>query len=262
MNDVATPPRSGSERRRQGRPVSGENVGGRERLLAATEKLLRTMPPARVTIARIAQEANADPALVRYYFGDRAALLVALVDRITALETRSVQGRDEPTVAGLAHHISKTVQFVRSAPFMHRLMIDELTQAGNEVSRARVRSMNLDLIDFYRDVLRVDDGAALTDADPLFLYLVVLGASDFFSSAQPLIRELLPEDADMDAVATRFEAFLIKLVLDGLRKREATWPWSISATVRAPSRPMAVTNSVLSMSSARLTPASPATARP
>ena len=80
MIDTAAPSNSAPKKRGQGRPVSGENDVGRERLLAATEKLLRTMPPARVTIARIAQEAGVDPALVRYYFGNRAALLVAVVD--------------------------------------------------------------------------------------------------------------------------------------------------------------------------------------
>ena len=218
MSDATIVKRIGPGRRRQGRPVSGTNDVGRERLLAATEKLLRTMPPARVTISAIAQEAKADPALVRYYFGDRAALLVALVDRITAHQTRSTRAKDDPTAA-LADHISKTVTFIRDAPFMHRLMIDELAHAESEETRERVRSMNLDLVDYYRDLLHLDNGNELVDADPMYLFLVILGASDFFSSAQPLIREMLSEGTDMDAFTSGFEAFLIKLVLDGLRKR-------------------------------------------
>ena len=84
MSKTAALAKSVPKKRGQGRPVSGGNDVGRERLLVATEKLLRTMPPARVTISRIAREANADPALIRYYFGNRAALLVAVVDRVTA----------------------------------------------------------------------------------------------------------------------------------------------------------------------------------
>ena len=223
MSEAAAPARAVPHRRRQGRPVSGENDVGRERLLIAAEKLLRTLPPARVTISRIAREANADPALVRYYFGDRAALLVAVVDRVTAHEARSVQRRDEerrkePTAA-LADHISKTVQLIRSAPFLHRLIMEELAQAGNEESHARVRRMNLDLVDFYREMLRADGGRELIDADPLFLFLTVLGASDFFASGQQLIAELVPEGTDMQALTARFEAFLIRLVFEGIRRR-------------------------------------------
>jgi AcrR family transcriptional regulator len=208
------------KKRGQGRPVSGKNAVGRERLLATTERLLRSMPTTRVTISRVAREAKVDAALVRYYFGDRIALLVAVVDKVTAHELRVRTGTDDPdpTVA-LAEHIGKTVRFVRSATFMHRLMIDELAQAGTEAARARVRAMNLDLVDFYRQLLRSDAGKELVPLDPLFLHLAVLGASDFVASAEPLIRELLPAGSDMETFAAGFEDFLVKLVLDGARKR-------------------------------------------
>ena len=206
------------KKRGQGRPITGGNDVGRERLLVATEKLLRTMPPARVTISLIAREANADPALIRYYFGNRAALLVAVVDRVTAHPQRSVQGLDKPAAA-LADHIARTVQLVRRAPFLHRLINDELEQAGTEESRSRVRTMNLDLIEYYRQLLSADGGDELIEADPLFLYLTVLGSSDFFSSAEPLIRELVPAGTDMEQLSEGFQSFLATLVLDGLRKR-------------------------------------------
>ena len=205
------------DKRGQGRPVVGENDVGRERLLVATEKLLRELPPARVTIARIAQEAAADPALVRYYFGNRAALLLAVVERVT----RNAQHLDKlitsPNVA-LADHIRLTLKFTRSAPFMHRLVIEELASEGTDESRARVRAMNLDLVAFYRRVLEADAGETMQDVDPLFLHLMVLGTSDFLASAVPLIREIVPADTDMEALAARFQEFMVKLVADGLQK--------------------------------------------
>lgn len=206
------------ERRGQGRPVSGQNDVGRERLLAATEKLLRAMPPARVTVSRIAREAEADPALIRYYFGSRAALLVEVVDRVTGHPQRKVEPDREPIVA-LADHIGQTVQLVRRAPYLHRLIQDELEQGGTDESRARVRSMHADLVDFYRTILKSDNDGKLIDADPLFLHLVVLGSSDFFSSAEPLFAALLPEGTDQEKLTADFQAFLTKLILDGLRIR-------------------------------------------
>lgn len=203
-------------KRGKGRPVSGENDVGRERLLIATEKLLRILPPARVTIARIAQEAKADPALIRYYFGSRAALLIAVVDRVTAHARLEDQPKGDP-MAALAEHVARTVRLNRRAPYLHRLIVDELEQVGTEDTRARVRAMNGDLVEYYRTLL--GGGNTLTAVDPLFLHIAVLGASDFFSSAEPLIRELIPAGTDYDALATEFEAFLVKLVLDGLRRR-------------------------------------------
>ena len=205
-------------KRGQGRPVSGTNDVGRERLLVATEKLLQTLPPARVTISRIAQEADVDPALVRYYFGNRAALLVAVVDRVTAHPRRNVQTDVKPAAA-LSEHIAQTVQLVRRAPFLHRLINEELNDVGTEESRARVRSMNQDLVAYYRDLMKADEGRELVEVDPLFLYVAILGASDFFSLAEPIIRDLVPEGTDMHELTERFKAFLSKLILDGVRKR-------------------------------------------
>lgn len=218
MTNIAAPAQADPEKRRKGRPVSGKNDVGRERLLAAAEKLLRVLPPARVTISSIAQEANADPALVRYYFGNRAALLVAVVDRVTAHAQRSESMNGDPATV-LGDHIARTVQLVRRAPFLHRLIIDELAQAGTDESRARVRAMNLDLVAYYRELLRIDGGRTLEAINPLFLYIVLLGASDFFSSAELLIRDLVPADTDMDALAAEFQSSLANLVLNGVRKR-------------------------------------------
>ena len=218
MSDTASSVKPESKKRGKGRPFSGKNDVGRERLLIATEKLLRTLPPARVTISAIAQEANADPALIRYYFGNRAALLVEVVNRVTAHTQRDVRFSGEPTVA-LANHVAQTVQVVQRAPFLHRLINEELEQAGNEQSRASVRAMNLDLVAFYRELLEADGGQELTETNPLLLYVTVLGASDFFSSAEPLIRDLLPEGTDMGLLANEFKTFLVDLVLNGVRKR-------------------------------------------
>lgn len=218
MSASTAAPVPAATKRGKGRPVSGENDVGRERLLAATERLLRIMPPARVTISRIAQEAQADPALIRYYFGNRAALLVEVLNRVTAHTQRNVERKAKPAPA-LAEHIVQTVQLVRRAPYLHRLVIDELADAGTDESRARVRAMNAELVDFYRVMLDVDGGEHFDRVNPLFLYIAVLGASDFFSSAEPLVRELLPPGTDMDTLTAEFQDFLVKLVLDGLRKR-------------------------------------------
>jgi TetR/AcrR family transcriptional regulator len=219
MTPVKATTKQTKEKRGQGRPFVGENDVGKEHLISATQKLLREMPPARVTIARIAQEASVDPALVRYYFGNRTALLLAVVERITKNAQHSANLSVAPAQA-LAEHIRRTLRFTRSAPFMHRLMIEELADEGDDDSRARVRVMNLELVAFYRRVLETDAGETMKGVDPLFLHLMVLGTSDFFASAAPLIRELVPSNTDMDALATSFQDFLVKIVMDGLSKAE------------------------------------------
>lgn len=218
MGAVKARSSSSGAKRGQGRPIAGENDVGRERLLAATETLLRTLPPARVNVSRIAKEANADPALVRYYFGDRIKLLMAIVDRIAPQGPRTVEPDADPETA-ITERIASTVEFVCSNPFMHRLVIEELAQEGTDETRARVRGMNLGLVNYYRQLLERDGGARMNAPDPLLLHLIVLGASDFFASAEPLIAQLVPEGTDMAGLTRDFQATLIDLVMNGLRKR-------------------------------------------
>jgi hypothetical protein len=136
--------------------------------------LLRTLPPARVTISRVAQEPKAAPALERYFLaiappcGWRREIMVT-----TAQFNRTL-------IDALSAHIGQTVQLVRSAPFLHRLVLDQLMQAGNADARARVRDMNIDLVEFYRTLLRPYRCCELLETDPVFLLLVVLRANDFF----------------------------------------------------------------------------------
>jgi TetR/AcrR family transcriptional regulator len=51
------------------------------------------------------------------------------------------------------------------------------------------------------------------------MHLVVVGISDFFVTGGPLVELLTPEGTDMDDLALRYEQFVERLLLDGLRKR-------------------------------------------
>jgi len=131
---TAAPAARTPAKRSKGRPAAGDNDVGRDRILAAAEALLKTLPPARVTMSRIAEEAGVDPALVRYYFGDRTRLLLAVANRVTANTSHAGARTLEPQAA-LIEHIRKTLALVRSAPFMHRLMVEELNASGTEETR-------------------------------------------------------------------------------------------------------------------------------
>ena len=61
--------------RRKGRPMASARGVGKDVLIEATRALLQELPPAQVTSTAIARKAGADPALVRYYFGNRENLL-------------------------------------------------------------------------------------------------------------------------------------------------------------------------------------------
>lgn len=206
------------KKRKQGRPDARDGGVGRNGVLAAASRLLQTLPPSQVTIVAVAREAGVDPALIRYYFKTRDALLFEAVKLLV--------GGDEPNpeeklpLKALEKHIDRTFQVTRSAKYMHRLMIEELNCASSPEVLEQVREWNRSPVEFYDAIRVADAGNELTDFDPLFLHLAVIGISDFFVSGLPLIRLLLPPDTDMVELGARYQSFVTRLLLDGLRRRE------------------------------------------
>ncbi len=210
---------SKKQRRGKGRPVgSGEGVG-RDSLIAAAKKLLQELTPAQVTIAAIAREAGADPALVRYYFGSREALLLEVTQQITMqAETESAPAGLDPA-EGLEDLIHRTFRFTRSARYMQRLMAEELSTVRSPEVREKLREWQRMPVDAYQELRERDGGAHLTDFTPLFVHLAVIGISDFFHSGEEVVKMLVPQGTDLAELEREYEAFIPRLLLDGLRKR-------------------------------------------
>ncbi|GAO53307.1 TetR/AcrR family transcriptional regulator [Novosphingobium sp. MD-1] len=206
-------------RRGKGRPVGSGDGVGKETLIAAAKKLLQELTPAQVTIAAIAREAGADPALVRYYFGSREALLLEVTQQIALQAEVETRSEDLTPEAGLEDLIHRTFRFTRSARYMQRLMAEELSSVRSPEVREKLRKWQSMPVEAYQALLDADQDKQLTDFSPLFVHLAVIGISDFFHSGEEVVKMLVPEGTDLAALEQEYEAFVPKLLLDGLRRR-------------------------------------------
>ena len=204
-------------RRKQGRPASPAGVG-REALIEAARDLLTELPPAKVTTSAIARAAGADPALVRYYFGDRETLLLAVVDAMMDDVRREPILGGSDSVADLSARVRNAFRFTQSSRNMHRLMVEEVA-AKSPAAAERLRQLNLAAADRYADLFRRDGGRMLSPVDPVMLHLAVVGMSDFIASAEPVVAGLIPEGMNSDDFIRKFEDFLVHVLVEGVRKR-------------------------------------------
>ncbi|MGC1270833.1 MAG: TetR/AcrR family transcriptional regulator [Croceibacterium sp.] len=205
-------------RRSKGRPDATSAGVGREALITAARQLLQELPPAQVTASAIARKAGGDPALVRYYFGNREKLLLEVAQQIGEEANQNPPESGDP-VELLTNFIHGTFRFTRSARNMQRLMIDELDSTSSPELRASLRKWNRVPVDYYAGIKAIDRKGDLADYDPLFLHLAVVGISDFFVSGSPLIKLLVPDGTDMAELADKYEEFVERLLLEGLKKR-------------------------------------------
>jgi AcrR family transcriptional regulator len=206
-------------KRNPGRPHSAEATDAREAILQAACRLLKDKLPTQVTNSMIAREAGADPALIRYYFGDRSALLLAAVEELLKSIHQPAPAEPMDAEAFVNWRVDGTLQFARTARSMQRLLVDELGEGGSPEVREAIRQRNKSLVDRYAEILKTQIGDEIVAVDPLFVHVAILGVCEFFTAAQSVILPLAEPGIDPAELARRYEAFVIDLFLNGLRRR-------------------------------------------
>src|SRR6478735_8879741 len=171
-------------KRGKGRPA--DQSVGRDTLLETAKRLIKVLPPARVTISLIAREAGVDPALVRYYFGDRGNLLMAVAESMLGESPRAQPGSLDP-VDALEQSIRRTARFTTSTKHIHRLMVDELAGAKSARVGEHLGELNRGAVAELGQMMGEGGNSSLRPVDPAFLHIALLGLFDFFASAEPVV---------------------------------------------------------------------------
>lgn len=160
--------------------------GGRnataEKLLDAASELMIERSSIEVSLSDIAQKSGVNAALVKYHFGNKDGLLLALLARDAATEVANLEyllAQPIAPTAKLKLHIGGIIRAYHQFPYMNRLihyLLHESTaEAADEVSKFFVAP----LLDFHRRLLAEGIGAGeFRDIDPVLFYTSLIGACD------------------------------------------------------------------------------------
>src|ERR1700754_689109 len=153
-----------------------------EKLLVAASELMIERAAIEVSLSDIAQKSGVNAALVKYHFGNKDGLLLALLARDAATEMSQLEyllaQKITPT-AKLRLHIGGIIRAYRQFPYMNRLihyLLHESTaEAADEVSKFFVAP----LLDFQRRLLAEGVKAGeFRKVDPVLFYTSLIGACD------------------------------------------------------------------------------------
>ncbi|QIO37474.2 MULTISPECIES: TetR family transcriptional regulator [unclassified Bradyrhizobium] len=135
-----------------------------------------------ISLSDIAQKSGANAALVKYHFGNKDGLLLALLERNAATELSNLEyllAQPITPTAKLKLHIGGIIRAYYRFPYMNRLihylLHETNTAAADEVSKFFVAP----LLDFHRRLLA--DGVSLGEfraTDPVLFYTSLIGACD------------------------------------------------------------------------------------
>ncbi|WP_245325215.1 TetR family transcriptional regulator [Bradyrhizobium sp. CCH5-F6] len=135
-----------------------------------------------ISLSDIAQKSGANAALVKYHFGNKDGLLLALLARDAATEMTNLEyllAQPITSTAKLKLHIAGIIRAYHRFPYMNRLIHYLLHEtsvgSADEVSKFFVAP----LLDFHRRLLAegVSRGE-FRQTDPVLFYTSLIGACD------------------------------------------------------------------------------------
>src|SRR6059058_6657638 len=160
---------------------SGKNSTA-EKLLVAASELMIERSSIEISLSDIAQKSGANAALVKYHFGNKDGLLLALLERDAATEVAHLEyllAQPITPTAKLKLHIAGIIRAYHQFPYMNRLihylLHESSAEAADEVSKFFVAP----LLDFHRRLLAQGVKAGeFRDIDPVLFYTSLIGACD------------------------------------------------------------------------------------
>ena len=163
------------------RPQAARNATA-EKLLVAASELMIERSSIDVSLSDIAQKSGVNAALVKYHFGNKDGLLLALLARDAATEVAHLEyllAQPITPTAKLRLHIAGIIKAYHQFPYMNRLihylLHESSAEAADEVSKFFVAP----LLDFHRRLLGEGIGCGeFRDIDPVLFYTSLIGACD------------------------------------------------------------------------------------
>lgn len=193
----------------------------RDVLLTAASDLMIELGTPDVSLHAIARKAGVTAPLVKYYFGSKEGLLVALVERDTARSLAQLEGLNAMALDPLAKlkiHITGIVRTYSRYPYLVGLLNHLLRETQGEASERIKASFVTPLIDAQRRI--VEEGVAagqLRAIDPDQLYFIIVGACQYLFSSRVAFANILDGRLQGEAFERDFSATVIDVILNGLK---------------------------------------------
>jgi AcrR family transcriptional regulator len=214
----AAPKKSRARRRAPGRPRAAD-TDQRERLLEAAIECFTCDGIAAASLRSIALKAGVTPALVHYYFGNKAQLLDAFIaERLVPLVTSladSVRGEDLTARELVTAFVRGMHAAVARAPWWPTIWMREVIGESGALRRVLfgeiAKRVPQVLVTRFAALQR--QGEIPADLDPRLLMVSLIGLTLFPLAAAPIWRGLF-DAADIDSA--RLERHTLALLDHGL----------------------------------------------
>lgn len=195
--------------------------GARQHLLETASMIMREGDVVDISLSELSLRSGLNSALVKYYFGNKAGLLKALLDRdwdaiVTSVDALVHKGDWGPE-AKLRRHISKVVDTFYVVPYLNRLTM-RLVRESDDAEARRIADCYLSPMYRAYEAL-IDEGVkagVFRPIDPQLFYFTVTGAVDQFFSARLVLKHCFDQDTLTEELRDRYREHTVDIIMAGI----------------------------------------------
>ncbi len=199
---------------------SSLRTGARERLLEAAAALIIERESIEISLADIAAKAGLNSALVKYYFGSKTGLLVALLQRDAARALTEMEELLSLNISAgqkMRHHLRGIMSAYKRSPYLNGLLHALLHGPDHTVREEVHRLLVQPVFNCQRHILA--EGVASGEfrvVDHRIFYLSAIGACDQFMQTENVV--LLSQDGiKAEPFREQYIAHVVDMVMASLK---------------------------------------------
>jgi TetR/AcrR family transcriptional regulator len=210
--------------RRVGRPIAPD-IDSRATLLKTAGELMNERNTIDISLSELAAQSGLNSALVKYYFGNKEGLLLALLEHDAAIAIHELAHLLElslPPTVKLKLHIAAVINTFHRSPYLNRLLHAMLDDRNSETDSAKkiAKFFVKPFAKLQRQLL--DQGVAagqFRKVDPMFFYVSVLGACDLLFNARFTLRAVFGAAQITEKLREQYIDHVSGMVLQGIANK-------------------------------------------
>lgn len=213
-------PRVEGKRKRADVAGSGRS-SAREALLEAAGDLMAERKTLDISLNDIAARAKANSALVKYYFGSKQGMLLALLQREMAGAIAQIEHLVEVNATAtekMRVHIAGLINLYYRKRFVNELLFSLLRQSTPEMSKLISDQIVKPAAEAQRKILEQGIAAGeFIPVDPTLFYFTVVGACHQIFAGSFALQAVFDEEGLTESLRRRFIDHTTAIILTGIK---------------------------------------------
>jgi AcrR family transcriptional regulator len=192
----------------------------RGRLIDAAVRLMVKRDSIDITLGEIAAEAGLNGALVKYHFGSKDKLFLAVLFSIVLPGLESLERllrADMPAKRKMEIHINALIAALWKHPFLNRLLRYVTLPPDRPEAREVSETFTRPYLQYQRGIFEEGVGnGEFKRADPLLFYMILSGISESLLDLRPTLRQVYGIDEITPELCAWYSRSVVGLIANGI----------------------------------------------